>query len=134
MAVDEDNRGTKNVLKDIYLLGYVSQVLTTTLAALAEPNRLGIVDFLREGPQPVAAIGEKVGLGQPQVSKHLRVLRDAGLVLVEPRGRERHYVLRAEPLRELDAWLDKFRVNWGKRFDQLDNLLRELKTKGNRNA
>lgn len=100
-----------------------------TLAALAEPNRMGIVDFLRDGPKPVATIGAKVGLGQPQVSKHLRVLRDAGLVGVQPRGRERLYLLRAEPFRELDAWLDGFRANWGRRFDQLDNLLTELKRK-----
>lgn len=102
-------------------------MLTTTLAALALPHRLRIVDLLRDGPRPVAAIGAEVSLGQPQVSKHLRVLREAGLVRVEPRGRERLYFLRAEPLRELDAWLDRFRAIWGQRFDQLDELLQQMK-------
>jgi len=101
-------------------------VLTATLSALAEPNRLRIVELLGSGPRPVAQICKRARLGQPQASKHLRVLRDAGLVQVEPRGQQRFYVLRAAPLRELDAWLERFRAIWGERFDQLDELLREL--------
>ncbi len=101
-------------------------MLAATLAALAEPNRLQIVDLLRKGPRSVAEICDRVPLGQPQVSKHLRSLRNAGLVHVHPRAQQRIYALRAAPLRELDAWLNRFRANWGERFDQLDDLLREL--------
>lgn len=104
-------------------------MLTATLAALAEPNRLRIVETLRTGPRPVADICRKVRLGQPQASKHLRALREAGLVQVEPRGQQRFYALRAAPLRELDAWLERFRAIWGERFDQLDALLSELQGK-----
>ena len=101
-------------------------MLAATLSALAEPNRLKIVELLRTGPRPVGQICRKVRLGQPQASKHLRALREAGLVRVEPRGQQRIYALRAVPLRELDAWLERFRTIWGERFDQLDELLREL--------
>lgn len=96
------------------------------LSALAEPNRLQIVELLRVGPSPVAEICARVRLGQPQVSKHLRVLRNAGLVHVQPRGQQRFYALRAAPLRELDEWLERFRDIWGARFDQLDELLQEI--------
>jgi DNA-binding transcriptional ArsR family regulator len=102
-------------------------VLATTLAALAEPNRLRIVDLLRSGPKPVSEVCAGVSLAQPQASKHLRVLRDAGLVNVVPRGQQRLYALRAAPLRELDEWLGRFRDIWGARFDQLDALLSQLK-------
>lgn len=97
-----------------------------TFAALAEPNRLKIVELLRGGPRPVGEIGERLRLPQPQVSKHLRVLRDAGLVDVEPRAQQRLYELRAEPLRDLATWLGSFRAIWGERFDQLDEYLAEL--------
>ncbi|MHB8815535.1 MAG: ArsR/SmtB family transcription factor [Steroidobacteraceae bacterium] len=101
-------------------------MIAATLSALAEPNRLQIVELLRAGPSPVAEICARVRLGQPQVSKHLRVLRNSGLVQVQPRGQQRFYALRAAPLRELDEWLERFRGIWGARFDQLDELLREM--------
>ena len=101
-------------------------MITETLSALAEPNRLQIVELLRAGPSPVADICARIRLGQPQVSKHLRVLRNAGLVHVRPRGQQRLYALRAAPLRELDAWLERFRDIWGARFDQLDALLLDM--------
>jgi DNA-binding transcriptional ArsR family regulator len=101
-------------------------VIVEILSALAESNRLQIVELLRVGPRPVAEICARVRLGQPQVSKHLSVLRNAGLVHVQPRGQQRFYALRAAPLRELDAWLERFRDIWGARFDQLDELLREM--------
>jgi DNA-binding transcriptional ArsR family regulator len=97
-----------------------------TLTALAEPNRLRIVEFLRDGPRPVGEIGDRLGLPQPHVSKHLRVLRDAGLVEVEARAQQRVYELRAAPLRELNAWLERFRNIWDQRFDQLDAYLIEM--------
>jgi DNA-binding transcriptional ArsR family regulator len=117
----------KYVFTDIYSSGYVCLVIIETLSALAEPHRLQIVELLRIGPSPVAEICARVPLGQPQVSKHLSVLRNAGLVHVRPQGQQRFYALRASPLRELDEWLERFRDIWGARFDQLDQLLLEMK-------
>jgi DNA-binding transcriptional ArsR family regulator len=101
-----------------------------TLAALAEPNRLRIVELLRTGARPVGEIGERLDLAQPQVSKHLRVLKDAGLVDVEVRAQQRLYELRPEPLRELNEWLERFRAIWDARFDRLDDYLEHMKTRG----
>jgi DNA-binding transcriptional ArsR family regulator len=98
-----------------------------TLAALAEPNRLRIVELLRAGARPVGEIGERLQLAQPQVSKHLRVLKDAGLVDVEVRAQQRLYELRPEPLRELNEWLERFRAIWDARFDRLDDYLEQMK-------
>jgi DNA-binding transcriptional ArsR family regulator len=98
-----------------------------TFTALAEPNRLRIVEFLRDGPRAVGAIGAALRLNQPQVSKHLRVLKEARLVEVEPRAQQRLYGLRAEPLRELNEWLERYRLIWDERMDQLDELIEELK-------
>ena len=100
--------------------------MVETFAALAEPNRLRIVELLRRGPRPVADISAELPLAQPQVSKHLRVLRNAGLVDVRPRAQQRIYELRAAPLRELGEWLDRFRQLWAERYDRLDGLLVEL--------
>jgi DNA-binding transcriptional ArsR family regulator len=97
-----------------------------TFTALAEPSRLRIVELLRRGPQPVSDIGERLGIQQPQVSKHLRVLKEAGLVDVEPRGQQRVYQLRAQPLRELDAWLEPYRRIWSARLDALEQRLATL--------
>lgn len=94
-----------------------------TFTALAEPNRLRIVELLRAGPQPVGTIGNRLQLQQPQVSKHLRVLREAGLVDVQPRAQQRLYALRPAPLRDLDAWLDHFRALWDQRLASLDRYL-----------
>lgn len=101
-----------------------------TFSALAEPNRLRIVELLRDGARPVGDIGALLRLNQPQVSKHLRVLKDAGLVEVEPRAQQRLYGLRAQPLRELNAWLERYREIWDERLDQLDELVDELARKG----
>jgi DNA-binding transcriptional ArsR family regulator len=98
-----------------------------TFIALAEPNRLRIVELLRDGPRPVGAIGTALRLNQPQVSKHLRVLKEARLVEVEPRAQQRLYGLRAEGLRELNEWLERYRHVWGERMDQLDELIEVLK-------
>jgi DNA-binding transcriptional ArsR family regulator len=100
-----------------------------TFTALAEPNRLRIVELLRDGPRAVGAIGEALRLNQPQVSKHLRVLKEAGLVEVEPRAQQRLYGLSAQRLRELNEWLERYRAIWGERMDQLGELVDELKTK-----
>jgi DNA-binding transcriptional ArsR family regulator len=100
-----------------------------TFAALAEPNRFRIVELLRTGPRSVNDIGDRLHLNQPQVSKHLRVLKDAGLVDVEPRAQQRLYELRARPLRQLHGWLERYRRVWEERFEQLDELVDELSKK-----
>jgi len=100
-----------------------------TFAALAEPNRFRIVELLRAGPRPVNEIGDRLRLNQPHVSKHLRILKQAGLVDVEPRAQQRLYQLRAQPLRELHEWLERYRELWDERFAQLDELIAELKNK-----
>jgi DNA-binding transcriptional ArsR family regulator len=97
-----------------------------TFAALAEPNRYRIVELLRAGPRSVNDIGERLQLNQPQVSKHLRVLKEAGLVDVEPRAQRRLYELRARPLQKLHHWLERYRRLWDERFEQLDELVAEL--------
>ena len=100
---------------------------TTTLSALAEPNRLRIVELLRDNPYPVGEIAKRLVLRQPQVSKHLRVLSAAGLVVVHPVAQQRIYQLQPEPFEELDSWLETFRRIWEKRLDSLDEYLQELK-------
>src|SRR5712691_5140084 len=103
--------------------------MRTTLSALAEPNRLAIVGLLRRKPLSVGEIVERLGLKQPQVSKHLRVLSGAGLVEARPHAQQRIYSLRAQPLKELDEWLEPYRRTRDERFDQLDDVLRDLKRK-----
>ena len=100
--------------------------MNATFSALAEPNRLLIVELLRHRPLPVGQIAERLRMRQPQVSKHLRVLSQAGLVQVRPLAQQRIYGLRTEPLRELDDWLGRYRRLWDERFEQLDDVLRDL--------
>lgn len=100
-----------------------------TFAALAEPNRFRIVELLRSGARSVNEIGERLELRQPQVSKHLKVLKAVGLVDVEARAQQRVYELRAKPLRELHGWLERYRKVWDARFESLDELLEELEDK-----
>lgn len=100
-----------------------------TFAALAEPNRFRIVELLRSGPRSVNDIGARLHLNQPQVSKHLRVLKQTGLVDVHPRAQQRLYELRAQRLRQLHEWLERYRRVWDARFEELDGLIEELKAK-----
>jgi DNA-binding transcriptional ArsR family regulator len=99
-----------------------------TFTALAEPNRLRIVEFLRQGPQPVGAIANQLGLHQPQASKHLKVLNEAGLVGVKPVAQMRVYHLQPKPFKELEGWLEGYTRLWENRLDTLDSYLQELKT------
>ncbi|MBM7553532.1 ArsR/SmtB family transcription factor [Thalassobacillus pellis] len=99
------------------------------LNALAETKRMDIIKLLREGPLTVGEIADKLELRQPQVSKHLRVLNEAGFVEVQPAANRRIYKLRTEPLQELDEWLDQFRHTWEDRFERLDDYLIELQEK-----
>lgn len=98
-----------------------------TFSALAEPNRLHIVELLRKKPRPVNEIVISLKLNQPQVSKHLKVLHSAGLVEVRPFAQQRIYHLRPLPFKELDTWVQRYKKLWEERFDRLDALLREEK-------
>ena len=95
----------------------------SAFAAVAEPSRRAILELLRQREHAVGELVDRLQLSQPGVSKHLRVLRDAGLVRVRPDGRTRWYGLRAEPLAELDAWLEPYRGLWGDRLDALERHL-----------
>jgi DNA-binding transcriptional ArsR family regulator len=94
-------------------------------AVLAEPRRREILDLLRDGERPVGDLVDHLDLSQPAVSKHLRVLRDAGLVEVRPDAQRRLYRLRPDPLAELDAWLAPYRRLWVRSLDKLDQHLEE---------
>ena len=85
-----------------------------------EPHRRRILDLLRDGEQTVGDLVAELGLSQPGVSKHLRVLRQAGLVEVRADAQRRRYRLRTEPLREIDDWLAPYRAAWRDRFDALE--------------
>src|SRR5688572_24805322 len=97
----------------------------STYAALAEPNRRQILDLLRIGERSVGDIVERLTLSQPGVSKHLKVLREAGLVDVRSQGKQRLYALRSQPLAEVDAWLEPYRAFWSNRLDALERHLEE---------
>jgi DNA-binding transcriptional ArsR family regulator len=97
----------------------------TAYAALAEPSRRQILDLLRDGERSVTELVARLNLSQPGVSKHLRVLREAGLVQVRPEGRRRWYGLRAQPLAEVDQWLEPYRAHWTGRLDALERHLEE---------
>jgi DNA-binding transcriptional ArsR family regulator len=99
--------------------------MSATFEVLAEPARRQILELLRQRERPVGELVERLSLSQPGVSKHLRVLREAGLVRVRPEGQRRWYGIRAEPLAELDAWLAPYRELWGGRLDALERHLDE---------
>jgi DNA-binding transcriptional ArsR family regulator len=99
------------------------------LQALAEPRRVEILDLLRNGEQPVYALVDQLAVSQPAVSKHLRVLRAAGLVETRVDAQRRLYRIRPEPLAELDEWLSTYRRLWEGRLDRLEeHLERRRKT------
>src|SRR3954447_13340022 len=91
--------------------------------ALAEPTRRRILDLLRERPRLVGELTEQLGITQPGTSKHLRVLREAGLVTVRQDAQRRWYELRPEPLAEIDAWLSPYRRLWARHLDRLEQVL-----------
>jgi DNA-binding transcriptional ArsR family regulator len=97
--------------------------MATTFTVLAEPARRRILDLLLERPRPVGELVDQLGLTQPGTSKHLRVLREAGLVVVRPEAQRRVYALNPEPLAELDAWLEPYRRLWSDRLDALERHL-----------
>jgi DNA-binding transcriptional ArsR family regulator len=97
----------------------------TAYAALAESSRRRILDLLRDGERSVNELVDRLELSQPGVSKHLKVLREAGLVEVRPDGKRRWYGLRAEPLAEVADWLEPYRKHWSARLDALERHLEE---------
>jgi DNA-binding transcriptional ArsR family regulator len=97
--------------------------------AVAEPRRRQILDVLAGGERSVGDIVDELGLGQPQVSKHLRVLRTVGLVDVRDEGRQRIYRLNGDPLKPIHDWVKSYELSWTQRFDRLDVVLEELKRK-----
>jgi DNA-binding transcriptional ArsR family regulator len=96
---------------------------TETFSVLAEPTRRRMLDLLLDRPRPVGELAGLLGLSQPGTSKHLRVLRDAGLVRVRQDAQRRWYELRPEPLTEIDAWLAPYRKFWSGRLDALERHL-----------
>jgi DNA-binding transcriptional ArsR family regulator len=100
----------------------------TAYAALAEPSRRRILDLLRERERTVNELVERIGLSQPGVSKHLKVLREAGLVAARPDGKRRFYGLRPAPLAELADWLEPYREHWDAQLDALERHLEENPT------
>jgi DNA-binding transcriptional ArsR family regulator len=97
--------------------------------AVAEPRRREILDVLAGGERPVNDLVRELGLAQPQVSKHLRVLREVGVVGVREEGRQRLYRLNGRALKPIHDWVKNYERSWSERFDQLDLVLEELKQK-----
>jgi len=95
--------------------------------AVAEPRRREILDLLAKGERPVNDLVRQLKLGQPQVSKHLRVLREVGLVHVREDGRQRLYRLNGRPLKSIHEWVKNYEQAWDERYDKLDGVLDELK-------
>ena len=103
--------------------------MTTTFEALADPTRRRILDLLRERPRLVGELVEMLKISQPLMSKHLRVLREVGLVKVRQDAQRHWYELRLEPLAEVDKWLQPYHHLMEARYERLDNLLSELQEK-----
>jgi DNA-binding transcriptional ArsR family regulator len=97
--------------------------------AVAEPRRRQILDALADGERPVNDLVRALGLAQPQVSKHLRVLREVGAVDVREEGRQRVYRLNGHALKPIHDWVKSYERSWSERFDRLDVVLDELKEK-----
>ena len=113
-------------------IGPVARTSTTSdvFNAIAEAHRREILDVLIAGEKPVGAIVDDLSLSQPQVSKHLRVLSEVGLVRCRAEGRRRLYRLEPEHLRPLREWLVKYEQAWNDRMDRVDDYLKELQRQG----
>ena len=114
----------------------MARAATTTDAfnAVAEPRRRQILDALADGERRVNDLVELLGLAQPQVSKHLKVLREVGLVDVREEGRERFYRLNGRSLKPIHDWIKGYERMWSERFDALDEVLEDLKRKEQRHG
>jgi DNA-binding transcriptional ArsR family regulator len=109
----------------------MARAATTTDAfnAVAEPRRRQILDALAGGERPVNDLVDLLGLAQPQVSKHLRVLREVGAVEVREEGRQRLYRLNGRALKPIHDWVKNYERSWSERFEALDVVLEDLKRK-----
>jgi DNA-binding transcriptional ArsR family regulator len=109
----------------------MARAATTTDAfnAVAEPRRRQILDLLAQGERPVNDLVGELGLAQPLVSKHLRVLREVGAVAVRDEGRQRLYRLNGHALKPIHDWVARYERTWSERFDRLDVVLEDLKRK-----
>src|SRR5580693_5800994 len=107
----------------------MARAATTTDAfnAVAEPRRRQILDVLAGGERPVNDLVALLGVAQPQVSRHLRVLREVGLVDVRDEGRQRVYRVNGRPLKPIHDWLTNYEESWSQRFNRMDVVLQELK-------
>ncbi|HUA06633.1 MAG TPA: metalloregulator ArsR/SmtB family transcription factor [Solirubrobacteraceae bacterium] len=102
--------------------------MSSAWSALADPHRRAMLELLRESPRPVGDLVARTGLTQPGTSKHLRVLRDAGLVISRAEGQQRIYALDVRPLAELEAWLEPYRQVWERSLDALERHLDQTAT------
>jgi DNA-binding transcriptional ArsR family regulator len=114
------------------MLRGVARAATTADAfnAVAEPRRRAILDVLAGGERPVNDLVDVLGLAQPQVSKHLRVLREVGAVEARDEGRQRLYRLNGHALKPIHDWVKSYERSWSERFDRLDAVLEDLKQEG----
>ena len=103
--------------------------MIATFELLAEPTRRRILDLLRDGERPVGELVDRLSMSQPAVSKHLRVLRDSGLVDVRVDAQRRVYRLRPAALQEVDDWIEPYRRLWDQRFDRMERHLQRMKDK-----
>src|SRR5918995_4166037 len=111
-----------------YMIPPMARAATTADAfnAVAEPRRRQILDVLAGGGRPVNDVVRELGLAQPQVSKHLRVLREVGAVDVRDEGRQRLYRLNGHALKPIHDWVKNYEHSWSERFDRLDGVLEEM--------
>ncbi|MDF2658628.1 MAG: transcriptional regulator [Paenibacillus sp.] len=112
--------------------GKIPGMDVTMLSALAEPTRKKIVELLRDGPLSVGEIAERLGLRQPQASKHLKVLSDNGILEMKAEANRRIYKLRSEPFQAMNDWVKSFRGVMEDRFDKLDQYLRDMQDQDQR--
>jgi len=104
----------------------VNDPLSLTFAALADPTRRAMLERLAQGPATVKELAEPFAISMPAISKHLKVLEHAGLI---ERGREAQWrpaQLKAEPLKDVSEWLERYRANWEENFDRLEEYLRQI--------
>jgi DNA-binding transcriptional ArsR family regulator len=116
---------------EYYLLMVRAATTTDAFNAVAEPRRRQILDVLADGERPVNDLVRLLGLTQPQVSKHLRVLRAVGAVEVREQGRQRLYRLNGHALKPIHDWVSSYERFWSQRFDRLDDVLEDLKREEN---
>src|SRR6478672_7925205 len=113
----------REILLDTYMPGRVYTVMESAFGIIAEPNRRAILSLLASSEQSVSEIEEQLRMSQPSVSKHLKVLRDAGFVEARVEAQRRVYRIRPEPLMDIDAWLAPFRRFWSAHVDALERHL-----------